>query len=310
MEKNDLINNRDFASFCNKWGSNPMDCEYRECVVALPTSVDGLYVFADSKYNVFNIKHIDHDNVGLEALKEYKKYCEFTGNESYEETFGYPLEGFTLKQIMDINDRVEIEPTNHGHSSRFIINGKIYNFIDGKYDELNLLAYIKFLAAEAKYFFEKSYHLQVLGFPVPDVYSYLKEVVKRLNACVDIHVAQSMRPSPRGVLNYLGQNGEELNVDMMLYDVIDMMIEERGYSAVTGTPNDAQKNWQKTKETDLSTVANTLLKILEVSDKEVEEMRNADINTRTTEKVKDFCEKLQSPLEPNSLVKKIAPSNN
>jgi len=107
------------------------------------------------------------------------------------------------------------------------------------------------------------------GFEVPNAYSYIRNLISKVNECVDYHLKYGRRPRPADILSSLGQNYRELNMDVMLYDVADLLMKQKGYKVKNGCPDIIEKIDAKEERKDLSIVAQTLLEILELSDEEL-----------------------------------------
>lgn len=182
----------------------------------------------------------------------------------------YPFENFTLKHIIDLSNRIEIMENNQGHSLITRVNGESYDRRNKKEEEyFQTLSYVKFLGEEIKQYFLMNYHMQSLGFEVPNVYDYVRLLMSRVNECVDFHLSHNRRPWPSYILSGLGQNYRELKMDGILYDVADLLMRERGFKVKSGSPDEIERINESVEKKDLSIVANDLLKILEVSDEEL-----------------------------------------
>ena len=188
----------------------------------------------------------------------------------FEDGFDYPFEKFTLKHIIDLSNRVEIMETNHGHTICTRVNGYCYDRNYGTNDgEFQLLSYIKFLGEEIKLYFLNYYHMQTLGFEVPNIYEYVRTLMARLNDCIEFHLDHNRRPSPSYILSGLGQNYRELKMDGILYDVADLLMSQKGYKVKSGSPDEIEMIESSKERKDLSLIAQDLLQILELSDEEL-----------------------------------------
>ncbi len=188
----------------------------------------------------------------------------------FEDDFDYPFEKYTLKHIIDLSNRVEIMETNHGHTLCTRVNGDWYDRTYGENDEeFQLVSYIKFLEEEIKLYFLNYYHMQTLGFEVPNIYEYVRTLIARLNDCVEFHLDHNRRPWPSYILSGLGQNYRELKMDGMLYDVADLLMKQKGYKVKSGSPDEIEMIDYSKEKKDLYIVAQDLLQILELSDEEL-----------------------------------------
>ena len=119
--------------------------------------------------------------------------------------------------------------------------------------------------------------MQTMGFEVPDVYSYVRSLISKVNVCVDYHLEYNRRPWPSDILSSIGQNYRDLNMYGMLYDVADLLMREKGFKVKSGSPDKIEKIELQEKNKDLSIVAKGLLEILELSD---EDLKKKEIEDR------------------------------
>ena len=213
----------------------------------------------------------------------------------FEDGFDYPFENFTLKHIIDLSNRIEIMENNQGHSLITRVNGESYDRRNNKEEEyFQTLSYVKFLGEEIKQYFLMNYHMQSLGFEVPNVYDYVKLLMSRVNECVDFHLSHNRRPWPSYILSGLGQNYRELKMDGILYDVADLLMRERGFKVKSGSPDEIERINESVEKKDLSIVANDLLKILEVSDEELKEREEIKRQKRIDSNLNNIREHINS----------------
>lgn len=283
MSREEIMNDVKFREACSKYGLDWENCEVCDDVILLPTPIKYLYVIMDKNYNVFDLDKCVYELEGKEySEKKYYGYCNFTDILPYKKThFGYPFEKYTLKQIIDLSNRVEIVETNQGHSLRTKVNGDWYDR-DVKENEncFKLLSYIKFLGEEIKQYFLLSYHMQVMEFEAADVYSffrkinvyaYVRQLIRKVNECVDKCISDCKRPLPADVLSFLGQNYMDENMNGILYDVISLLLTSKGYEIDSENPNKVNQITDLKSIPDLSKLAKQLLQILDLSDEELKD---------------------------------------
>ena len=104
---------------------------------------------------------------------------------------------------------------------------------------------------------------------MPNIYEYVRTLVVRLNDCVEFHLDHNRRPWPSYILSGLGQNYRELKMDGILYDVADLLMNQKGYKVKSGSPDEIEMIDSTKERKDLSLVAQDLLQILELSDEEL-----------------------------------------
>lgn len=270
MTREQIINDIKFRQRCGAYGLDWENCVVFDDVILLYTPTKGLYVIFDKNYNTICIENSPIFNIEQFAKEKYYEYSNFTGEMPFEDGFDYPFEKYTLKHIIDLSNRVEIMETNHGHTLCTRVNGDWYDRNYGENDEeFQLLSYIKFLGEEIKLYFLNYYHMQTLGFEVPNIYEYVRTLVVRLNDCVEFHLDHNRRPWPSYILSGLGQNYRELKMDGILYDVADLLMNQKGYKVKSGSPDEIEMIDSTKERKDLSLVAQDLLQILELSDEEL-----------------------------------------
>lgn len=279
MTKTQIMNDIKFRQRCGKYGLDWKEFDFfyfpdGEYVISLFEPFEEIYVLFDKNYNTICIEKcdwiVDYEDLTNFVKTKYKTYSSLADKFSFERKFSYPFESYTLKQIIDLSNRVEIMETNHGHTLCTRVNGDWYDRNYGENEEnFQLLSYIKFLGEEIKQYFLLNYHMQTMGFEVPDVYSYVRSLISKVNVCVDYHLEYNKRPWPSDILSSIGQNYRDLNMDGMLYDVADLLMREKGFKVKNGSLDKIEKIELQEKKKDLSIVAKGLLEILELSDEEL-----------------------------------------
>lgn len=272
MTKNEIINDIKFRQQCGRYGLDWEKFQIYNDIILLHTPTKSLYVFMDKNYNVVGVEEWDPLIKTFPSFVNEKcyEYSTYTSVFEYEDGFDYPFQEYTLKQIIDLSNRIEIMETNHGHTLCTRVNGDWYDRNYGENeDKFQLLSYIKFLGEELKHYFLLNCHMKSIGFEFPNVYSYVRNLISRVNECVDYHLKYGRRPWPSDILSSLGQNYRELNMDGMLYDVADLLMKQKGYKVKSGCPDIIEKIDASEERKDLSIVAQTLLEILELSDEEL-----------------------------------------
>ena len=269
MTERDLINDMKFRHKCCDYGLDWEDFNIIDDTIILNTSKDNILVILDEHYNIINIydknKEISKVAPIEKRIKEIK--------ELYENAYvklPYPFENLSLKQIVELSNRVYIHETNHGHSSNIFVNGELVNDEVGSI-YVSLLAYIKFLGQQIEDYFKNLYQMKMMELDYPFVYTYIKSLIDNINKCINENIEKGNRPFPIDIINYLGQDVKKISqYNHELYKIIDLLLKEKDIKI-----NDGFENYKKIeiteKETfDLSDIANKLLKILEVSNEEVE----------------------------------------
>lgn len=253
MTRKELIDDMNFRTRCCEYGLDWLDFEIYDDVIMLHTPKSGIYVLLDNNYNVMGIHVVEPANIypPNEYIARTNKMIYNKVDEREGRSFSSPFQNFSLKQIVDAASSIEIRETNHGHSSELLINGLTVN--DNLSDNyLGLLSYIKFLGEQIKQYFLNAYHMKMMGFEYPDVYSYINRIMYNIDECLRKNAGKD-RVLPIDIIEYLGQNRKTIDkYNHHLYKIIDLLIKER----------------QNFGEEDLSTLAQDVLKAVECSNEE------------------------------------------
>lgn len=221
-------------------------------IIALNNPNEDIYVLFDKNYNTICMEKCDYinDREDLENFinSRYVMYNNLPCVFNYRKNFGYPFQDFTLKQIIDLSNRIEIMETNDGQVLSTRVNGYWYD--RDKYENkeyFQLLSYIKFLGEEIKEYFKLNYHMQTMGFDVPDIYEYVRTLINKINNSVDLNIKNNKINCPNDILKLIGKNPRELKMNEILYDINNLLISKK----------------------DLSIIAKALLEVLNVSDEDL-----------------------------------------
>lgn len=272
MTKNELINDLKFRQKCGEYGLYWENSNIYGDLILINTPIEGLYVIFDKNYNTIGIEKNEYQDEEQFANDFYKRYSEFNDILPFGESFDYPFQNYTLKNFVDLAGRVDIHESNHGHSISTKINGEWYNRNSQENEEyFQLLSYVKFISEEIKMFFLLSYHMQSMGFETPDIYLYVRTLIKNINASINYQIENNQRPWPANILSSIGQNNRELNFDGMLYDIADLLMKQKGVKVKSGSPDSLVEINPSINKKDLFILSDKLLKILDLSDEELKE---------------------------------------
>lgn len=271
MTKNELINDMNFRFRCCDYGLNWDDFEAYGEVIILNTSKKGIYVLLDKNYNTIGIHKVEFANMHLSKEQLADGYTELYNlvDKDSGYSFPYPFQNFSLKQIVEISNRIEIHETNHGHSSNILVNGDIVS-CDNDVNYPGLLSYIKFLGEQVKQYFLNAYQMKMMGFDYPDVYSYVRSLMNNVNECIENNIKNNNRPFPVNVIEYLGQDRKSVEkYNHALYNIIDLLMKEKGFKIKGGFKHYKEIEPIEKNVEDLSIISINLLKILELSDEDL-----------------------------------------
>lgn len=279
MKREDIEKDIKFRQECSKYGLNweyfnVVTCGNNDYVILLNMPNRNIYVLLDKNYNTIGVEqfnsHRDYNAIERFAREKYNAYRNFTDKMPFGENFGYPFEKFTLKQIIDLANRIEVIETNHGHSLNIIVNDELYHRNSEKDDVyFQLLLYIKFLGEEINQFFLYSYHMLMLGYEDLDVYLYIRYLIKNINECINSNINKYRRTYSCNILSYIGQNNNELKFNGILDNVANLLIKDKGYKSKVNRPGEIEPIKLIENKQDLSILATQLLKILELSNEDL-----------------------------------------
>lgn len=271
MTRNELINDMNFRFKCSEYGLDWMNFEICGEVIILNTPKRGNYVLFDKNYNTIGVHKMEFANMFLSKEDIAEGYTELYNlvDEASGCCFPYPFQSFSLKQIVELSNRICIHETNHGHSSDVLVNGDIVNG-DNDEDYIGILSYIKFLGEQIQEYFLNAYQMKMMGFDYPDVYSYVRSLIDNTIECIEKNIAKGNRPFPIDVLEYLGNKSGIEKYNHALFNIINLLMKERGVKAKSGVKHYKEIEPTKKSTEDLSTLSINLLKILELSDEDLD----------------------------------------
>ena len=119
MRGKEIINDIKFRQNCKIYGLNWTKFKIfyfdKNYVICLTDSTGYMYFLLDSNYNTICIKKCDWiaDDEDLEDFikEEYRIYRSLPNELPYRKKFDYPFENFSLQQIIDLANRVEVMET-------------------------------------------------------------------------------------------------------------------------------------------------------------------------------------------------------
>lgn len=310
MTREQIVNDIRFRQRCAEYGLDWEKCEIYGDVILLNTPKLALYVLFDKNYNTIGVELCNfykYSNKEDMVKSKFYEYCNFTDVVMFGEKFGYPFEKFTLKQIIDLSNRIEVMETNHGRSLSTKVNGDWYDRnLKEKEDYFQLLSYVKFLGEEIKQYFLFNYHMQSIGLEIPNVYEYVRLLIAGVDEQIDFHLNHNRRPWPEYILSGLGQNYRKLKMDAILYDIADLLMKDKGYQVKSDSPYEVEKIESSIEKKDLSIVAQSMLEILNLSDEELNLKEQRDRENLVERQLNNLRPYLQEDIE-DDIVKEKGP---
>lgn len=266
MTRQAIVNKMRFRYNCRLYRLDWNNFEIYDDLILLNTSKENVFVLFDKNFNTIGIEKKPSYISKEKFVKEkYFKYSNFTDSLPYGLNLGYPFEKYTLKNIVDLSNRIEVIETNQGHSIITKVNGDWYKSENGD-DTLPILSYIKFLGLKLEQYYIYKYQMYMLDFEIPDEYSYLSSVIEKVTECIQKNVSNNLRPFPDDILCYIGEQGKGKDFDCLLFEVADLLMKDQGFKVMDDSYQDIEKT---TKGQDLTVLATKLLKLLDLTDEEL-----------------------------------------
>ncbi len=266
MDKNVIRDDMAFRKKCVSYGIDWSDFNVYKDIIILNSPKKDIFVLLDDNYNTIGIHKLEYGKSIEEYAKNYQNLYNYV-DDNYGLDLPYPFQNFTIKQIVDIADRVTFD------GYKVFVNDKlVIDEIMGKPDNIyiSLLAYFKFLGMQIEQYFLNAYQMKMLGFDYPEVHSYVKNIVLNINECINMSIDKKTRPFPIDITDYLGLDRN--NIDKWkteLHKIIQLLINEKGYKIVGGIEHYKKIETIDIDEKDLADLSLNLLKILEVSKDEI-----------------------------------------
>lgn len=265
MTKKELENDTKFI-ICKYLNYGPDgDFEVYNDTIILNTPIKDIHVLLDKDYHTIGIHKVDPATMHLTMEEISELYANLYNlvDKTKGYCFSYPFQNLSLKEIIDISDRVYIK-----HSSEIFVNGDLV-IDENNRDYTNLLSYIKFLDKQIKQYFLNAYQMKIMGFDYPNVYEYVNKLIANINICIDENIKNNCRPQPIDIINYLGQ--EKKSIDKYrdaLYNIIDLLLKEKGFKIKGGFYYCREIEPTNQEVEDLSVLSNNLLELLELPKKD------------------------------------------
>lgn len=270
MDKEKIINDLNFRLVCRDFGVDWKNFEVYDDVIIIDSPKIGIYVLLDKNYNIIGVHKTELSTFNLSKSELCLGYSELynTINEDARFRLCYPFQNFSLKQIVDISNRIEIIETNHEHSSEMLVNGEL---VDGENDStyIELLSYIKILGKEIKEYYSNCYQMYMMNFDYPNVIAYINQFIYNIDECINKSISTNERPFPIDILRYTARIKFLYDYANPLYGVIDLLMRQKGAQAKSGFEYYKEVEPVLESDVDLSIFSSKLIKILEVTDEEV-----------------------------------------
>lgn len=148
------------------------------------------------------------------------------------EISAFPFKGIKIASIVNATSNYEILVTNHGHSYDILSNGDI---IDVEGTEKGIMAFLKFIADEIEKYRVSSLCTmdELLSTKEREVSEFISLIVDRMDLTIEAICTNMERPTPADIRGCLGQKFKF--GDVYLYDIIELLMNAKGYKHVEGT---------------------------------------------------------------------------
>ena len=231
MIKNEIINDMNFRRKCSKIGLDWEDAEVYGDVILVNAPQKYIYVIFDKYYNVIGVHKIEFATLHFRKDEIANGYYELYNvvDKGSGCCFSYPFQNFSLGQMLELANKIDIDEINHGHSIRMKINDNIIDENSNK-DYIGLYSFIKFLGEEIQQYYLDCYKMKMMGFDYPNVYEYVNSLIENIVKCIDKYIESGNRPFPVDILDYLGYNRRKVDeVGNELYKIIELILKAKGY---------------------------------------------------------------------------------
>lgn len=279
MNKEEIMNDMNFRNVCKSYGLNWTKFSINGDVIVLETPKSGIYVFLDENYNTIGIHEVNNMGLSLDIDDLSYGYEQLYRCAGINQTcyLPFPFSNLSLKEIVDLSNRIEIHELNHGHSCEFLVNGYVVD-CDNDKGYIGLLGYIKFLGNQVKNYYKISYQMKLMGIQFPGAYTYLKKVTTNVNECINNHVRNRSIPTPSDIINYLGQSYDiEGKNYHELKAMIELLLLEKGINVDSNNIN--------CDRIDIPSLLKKLLKVLNVPLEEVRAREQSNRESLNFEKI-------------------------
>ena len=264
-----IMNDMDFRRKCHslgiRWDNFSIGERYgnEPITIVVGTANKDVFVLMDEEYNVIGAHRFNKTD------KERSLYNAIYNARSIY-NYIYVLYDLTIRDIVELSNRVELTEQNHGHSFRMIVNGEDVDMDYGKH-YIELLSYIKFLGKKIENYYSNLYKAKMLGIEYPNVISYVISLVNNIDNCINESIEENKRPWPIEILAHIGDNDYDIDQNIYsLYKIIDLLLYEKGYKIGSGN-NYLNLEAIEEKKEDLYEKSSDLLSLLDTSKEEVKE---------------------------------------
>lgn len=235
LKREDVIDNRKFINRCDYYGLDYRDFDICNDTIILNTYNDNLYILFDRNFNIIDVAKTDGN--GNFVNPKTTNIIAYGTNEIFSEFTTIPL-GKNFQYINPIliikaANRIILGQNDYGRSLRIKL-ANAWTWINEITPEqkyfFQIISYIKFLGEELEQFFMNSYHLSlIIDSDIHDSQLYLQNLIKKIDEYIDLCIDENEEPYPFELLNYLGKNKMDRLHELMLKDVIDLIIKDKGY---------------------------------------------------------------------------------
>lgn len=262
MEKKEIMGDMSFRRRCIEFGLDWAEFEVIDNVIVVKTPKQDMHMLLDENYHIIDFADFLCEKDVENIKKHYHNYIT-PSSARLEYSIGAPFHSFSIKNIHDVSSRIELETRQNGSPYEFWINGELVEK-DGIDNYLQGISYLKFMEEEIEFYWKSIYQLRLLDYQTPNINAYLRDVKERMNTFINQSLEVEVRPHPVDILGYIGQ--PNFQKDGLLYDVIDLLMNDRGYKAKSGTLDKIEKISDEERlaaNNTLSSMSN-MLKLLDV----------------------------------------------
>lgn len=220
---------------CMKYGIDPGKAQFFDNVIAVPGSVEGLYVLFDNNYNTIDIRKFIGNgpkNFGDYVEGLYSMYRDdFVESFYLDDVRATDSEYLSVSHVVDITDNYEVKKSNRGRSSVLFYKGEVCrDNIDD--DTVRFISYIQFLRKMIDDYFVINYKMKEKNISFPTVDRYVEQIVREINFYIERCIMMERRPDPIEFID-LSEN-KSLYIDQceLMANFFELLLRNRGYKSI------------------------------------------------------------------------------
>ena len=259
MMRNEVLNSEEFKQKCSIFGLNWLNFNVYDNTIILGDDNDSLFFIFDHNYNVIGIHklgfHNSHISDKVIAENYYNTYSNI--DSSLGAVLPYPFNKLSLKDVLDIGERIEIIKNEDVNGYTIKVNGKTVEENEQNQEYIGLLMYTKFLNNEIERYYNNLYEATTLDLEYPNIYTYLNKIIDNMSACIDQGIKNNSSVTNKEILTSLGRPITDENIySIEMFKTTRLITYDKWNKLDQGDEEKSRNNY-------LPNLATGLLKILD-----------------------------------------------